>query len=203
MESCKILQERGGWYEDALTNRCTFPIGPRNTFSNLAYIIAGIAAFVLRPTLASAMFGVAMAFLGVGSALYHGYKTIWASRLDNAGMYAVFSSLVLYAIAPRHPFIGPTMALGSIICGRLLAYGANWKYLLNPLMGVFVFLSVTANILNGGYLNGIFGFALFGLAYIIWWWDKSHTLKVLLKWGHAIWHVATAVALLTLFLGIV
>lgn len=203
METCEILQKRGGWAEDQLSGRCTFPIGPRNTFSNLAYVVMGFWAFALRPSLASAVFGATMVFLGVGSALYHGYKTIWASRLDNAGMYAVFSSLVIYAIAPRHPFIGPVMALGAIVCGRLLAYGANWKYLLDPIIGVFVFLSVVANILNGSYLIGTLGFTLFGLAYGIWWLDKKKALKILPKWGHAIWHVATAVVLSALFLGII
>lgn len=203
METCNILQKRGGWWEDLLTNRCIFPIGPRNTFSNIAYVLAGFAAFALRPNLASGVFGLTMVFLGIGSALYHGYKTIWASRLDNAGMYAAFSSLVIYGMAPTHHFIGPVMALGAIISSRLLAYGANWKYLLDPIIGMFVFLSVIANLLRGGYLNAILGFVLFGLAYIVWWMDKKKTLKILPKWGHAIWHVITAVALLILFLGIV
>lgn len=199
---CEVLKQRGGWWEDLLTDRCSFPIAPVNTFSNLAYVIAGVLVFLLRPTLASGVMGGLLVFLGVGSGLYHGTKELWASRLDNAGMYSTFSALVTYTLSPTHRFIGPLMAfVGTIVAWRL-AYGSSWKTLLNPMMGVFVAISTISVALNGSLKSALLSFGLFGVAYLIWWADKRHTFWFP-RWGHGIWHVLTAIALAMLFLGVV
>lgn len=202
MEDCNTLQERGGWWEDILVNRCRFPIAPINTFTNISYIIAGALCFILKPNLASAVFAAAMIFLGIGSALYHGTKEIWASRLDNAGMYAVFSSLVTYALSPNHPYIFIVMLAMAILSARLLAYGTNWKYLLNPIMGIFVCISIAAVALNGILFSAIASLLIFLVAYFVWWMDKTRRFTLLPKWGHGLWHVLTAEAFLILFMGI-
>ncbi len=38
---CSRLRSRGGWAEDLMGDRCSFPIGPWNTWSNVAYLLAG------------------------------------------------------------------------------------------------------------------------------------------------------------------
>ena len=200
MIDCKILQERGGWWEDILTKRCTFPIAPFNTFSNLAYVLAGILIYVLKPNLASAVMALALMFLGVGSALYHGTKQGWASKLDNAGMYAVFSALVTYSLSPTNPYIGSLMAFVATIVAWRLAYQPNTKNLLNPMMGVFIAISTLSVGLNGSLKYALISFGLFGVAYIIWWTDKKHMFWVP-RLGHALWHVLTAIAMAGLFLG--
>lgn len=199
-ETCATLQERGGWWEDLVANRCWFPIGPINTYSNIAYLIAGVWAFVTKPSWASAVFGLSMAFLAVGSALYHGTKRVWASRLDNAGMYAVFAALLTYTISPTHPYIAPLMALGAIILVKTIAYTENWKYMLNPMMGLMVWLSVITVGIKGHLGEAAMGLTLFGIAYAIWWADKNKTFWFK-RWGHGLWHVLTALAVFTLFYG--
>ena len=200
MEDCKMLQQRGGWAEDLLTNRCSFPIAPINTFSNLAYIIMGVLVYVLTTNLASAVMALALTFLGVGSALYHGTKRGWASKLDNAGMYATFSALVTYTLSPTNHLIGPVMAFVATIVVWRLAYTTTNKELLDPMMGVFIAISTLSVALNGSLKYALISFSLFGIAYIIWWADKKYTFWFP-KYGHGIWHVLTAIAMALLFLG--
>ena len=198
MTDCKILQERGGWHEDQLANRCTFPIAPVNTYSNLAYVLAGLFIFSQLPNLAGFVQALAMAYLGVTSALYHGTKRGWAAKLDHSGMYAGFTALTVYVLAPTNPFIGPTMALVAPIVAWRLAYHSSWT-LLYPFMGVFVTISFLAGVLNGDPLLAATGLLTLVFAYIIWWRDKKKLFWPA-GWGHGLWHVLTATAFVALFL---
>lgn len=200
MIECKVLQERGGWWEDILTNRCIFPIAPINTFSNLAYVIIGALTYTLKPSLASAVMALAFAFLGVGSGLYHGTKRGWASKLDHAGMYAAFTSIVTYTLAPTNRFIGPLMALVAALVAWRLAYTTSTKDLLNPMMGVFIAISTLSVGLNGDLKFALISFGLFCGAYVIWWMDKSRTF-LFKHWGHGLWHIITAIAMGLLYFG--
>lgn len=202
MESCEQLRARGGWWEDLLGGRCAFPIGPVNTFSNLAYVFAGVAAAALVPSWAGVVFGAAMVFLGIGSALYHGTKRVWASRLDNAGMYAAFATLVAYAVSPAHPLVPVAMTAFGALCAWKLAYGANWKILLDPMMGIMIGVSTIAVMLNGSLRSALISLGLFMAAYGIWWMDKKRSFWFP-RWGHGLWHIITAGAMLKLFLGVI
>ena len=199
-EICKKLQARGGWWEDILANRCNFPIAPWNTFSNLAYVVAGVLAYVLNPTLAGLTMGLALTFLGVGSGLYHGYKTIQTAQLDHAGMYVAFTSLTIYNLSPTHPLIGPLMAIVASIVAWRLVYTPNWDKLLYSMVGVFIAISTLSVALNGLFWYAVMGFSTFGIAYAIWWADKKRVFP-LQRLGHAIFHVLSAGALLLLFIG--
>lgn len=199
MLDCKILQERGGWAEDQLVNRCKFPIAPVNTYSNLAYVLAGLFIFKNLPNLAGFVQALAMVYLGVASALYHGTKRGWAAKLDHSGMYVGFTALTVYTLSPTSPFIGPVMALVATIVAWRLAYHSSWE-LLYPFMGVFVAICFLAVALNGSLVLAIGSLGTFGLAYIIWWADKRKTFWPK-KWGHGLWHILTAAAFTMLFLG--
>lgn len=200
MTACPDLQARGGWWEDRLSHRCSFPIAPVNTFSNLAYIAAGVVAAVLEPTWAGIAFGAAMTFLGIGSALYHGTKRVWASHLDNAGMYAAMAALAVYAAAPAHPLVAVGMTVFGGLCAWQLAWGKNWKVYLNPMMGVLVGAACTAVALNGSIVAVGTALGLLLAAYAIWWMDLKRTFWFP-KLGHGLWHLITAGAMLRLFLG--
>lgn len=200
-ESCEILQKRGGWWEDVLSKHCTFPIGSINTFTNIAYAIAGIVVCTLLPVPPSFVMGFFLSVLAVGSGLYHGFKTIWASRLDHVGMYSVFGALTIYTISPTHRFIWALMALGGIAVATSLSYAPTWKYLLNPILGVFIAISTMAAALRGNLSFAVVSFGIFLMAYMIWWMDKKRWFWFP-KWGHGIWHVLTAIAVTLLYLGV-
>lgn len=200
-QSCEAKKARGGWWEDTFAKNCNFPIAPINTFSNVAYALVGIFIMSRVHTIPALVFGIMMIILAIGSGLYHGFKTIPTSRLDHVGMYTVFGSLVIYALSPRHPFIGPLMAIGGVVLALTLAYSSNWKKILDVIMGVCVFLSTMAVALNNSVKPAIFSFTIFLIAYGIWNLDKSRKF-FLPRWGHGLWHILTAVALGVLFLNI-
>ncbi|SRR6266496_6041891 len=193
MANCKELQKNGNWWEDQLVNRCKFPIGPRNTWSNLAYVLAAAGVWPLSKT-----FAVMLGLLGIGSGLYHGFKTQWADRLDNAGMYAAFGSLTVWMVAPRTVFAPLAMVL---LTGILI-----WRFVYTKvpdnyetiLMGAFSGISVVAVALNGSPVAALTSLVLMGVAYISWWADQQRKFPWP-KWGHAVWHLLTATAIYLLF----
>jgi predicted membrane channel-forming protein YqfA (hemolysin III family) len=74
------------------------PQQPINTYSNLAYLAAGILVHFHLKTDPSFVFAVTMTYLAIGSALYHATSTRWAGMLDVTGIYAVFSAIAVYAL---------------------------------------------------------------------------------------------------------
>lgn len=193
---CAHLRARGGWWEDAQSSRCAWPIAPINTWSNGAYILAGIVTFALRPTGASLVMALALLYLGVGSALYHGTKRGWASKLDYQGMYVTFGALTIYAGLPEQP--GTPLAMG--VAGALLAWQVRDPAALHLVLGLLLGIILTFTFLGGAGLWALAGLATFGLAYGVWWMDLQRTFW-LPRWGHGLWHVLTALALALVFHG--
>ena len=82
----------GNWWEAELrgcaAGNVPTPVEPINSYSNLAYYAGGITVFTLEGTASAAVFAAAMTFLCIGSALYHGFKTIKTAALDHAACMA-------------------------------------------------------------------------------------------------------------------
>lgn len=194
--SCDHRRARGGWWEDATLERCAFPIGPRNTWSNLAYVGAGLTLLAIGSPPATVMAG-SLVVLGIGSGLYHGYKTIWANRLDHVGMYLTFGALSVHGIAPFHPTIPYLMITTGILLAVLFSYvipGIN----LDVQMGLLLWYAGIPAFLGGHANWAVLSMAIFLLGFVAWQMDKHRLLVGL--WGHAIWHIATAVAIALMFM---
>ena len=92
----------GNWHEEELAGCSTglhrVPQQPINTYSNLAYLAAGVLVHFHLDTGPSFVFSVTMTYLAVGSALYHATSTRWAGMLDVTGIYTVFSAIAVYAV---------------------------------------------------------------------------------------------------------
>ena len=171
------------------------PVEPFNTYSNLAYLAAGWILYQITGTPTSLVLALALTLLCVGSATYHGTKTMWGARLDHAGMYAVFGALAVYGVAPLHPSIHYVMA------GVAVAGGVGFAFVvpgdLNARMGLLLgLMSIRAFLLGTPHLAGI-SLGLFVLAFGAWLLDKKTLL--LARFGHAIWHALTAGAITTMF----
>ena len=192
--TCDQLIRRGGWAEEALQPRCAFPIGPRNTWSNAAYIVV---ALILLATLGTApqtvVMAAALTALGLGSGLYHGFKTIWANRLDHVGMYMVFGALSVYGIMGRHAAAPALMVVTGVLLAGLFTY-TGIKASLDIQMGVlFYFTMLPAFVFGDPKVAGA-ALALFLLGFGAWQLDKRRSPLIGL-WGHALWHILTAPAI--------
>lgn len=193
-DDCTRRIARGGWAEDRLAHRCTAPIGPWNTASNAAYLFVGLALLHRDPSPATWAMAVALGALAVGSGIYHAVKTHWSNQMDWIGMYMTFAALTVHAIVPTStaaPWV--MMALGAVLAWR-------WAVVLNGIglniqMGTFLVLSL---------LPGFFGetpnyhaplaLALFVGSYVLWHLDRMDPSPTG-RYGHALWHVGTAVAI--------
>ncbi|HUU96488.1 MAG TPA: hypothetical protein VM487_12175, partial [Phycisphaerae bacterium] len=93
INDCVRRITRGRWWEDAICQRCTFPIGPLNTYSNVAYLLGALAVVRWDHSFAGWVMGGCLLVLAIGSFLYHGFKTIPMNDLDRAGIYLVFGAM--------------------------------------------------------------------------------------------------------------
>ena len=194
LDPCVKLQQRGGWAEDAALHRCTVPIGPRNTWSNLAYALVGVFLALHVHTSGALAMGVALVVLCLGSGYYHAVKTVTSNRFDWVGIYMVFGALTVHSIVPAST-VAPwlMLAFGAFVA----AYFTNPlnKIDLNAQLGTFLFLSLLPAFFGGGHLLlGGLALAVFLLAYALQLLDEAHSTLTGL-WGHAIWHVLSAVAI--------
>lgn len=195
---------RGGWNEAELRgcesgySATGIPVEPVNTYSNLAYLVAGWVAFRSVGGAAAAVFFAAMAFLCFGSALYHGVKTRWSARWDHGGIYAVFGGLAFLLMAGGHGWATWIMLGGAAAAGLGLA----WLLDGNLLARIALLLAlISAAVLTGGdLLRGLLSLGFFALGFTAWLIDK-HT-GLLGRLGHGLWHVLTAVACAVMFAGI-
>ncbi|MGD9525041.1 MAG: hypothetical protein AB7P61_07600 [Gemmatimonadales bacterium] len=197
MADCAHLRARGGWSEDACLGRCSFPIGPRNTWSNAAYVLAGVVVVLLDRTLAGWVMAGSLVMLGLGSGLYHGFKTLWANRLDHVGMYLTFGALAVHASAPRHPVTPWLMLVTGVALAVLLSYVIP-RVSLDLQMGMLLWFSMIPAVLLGSASLALLSFGVFLAAYLCWQLDKHRALLRL--WGHALWHILTAAAIAMMYL---
>ena len=195
---------RGGWNEGELRgcehgySETGIPVEPVNTYSNLAYLIAGWVVYRIIGDGTALVFFCAMAFLCFGSALYHGVKTRWSARWDHGGMYAVIGGLALYMIVAGHSLETRIVLYGSILCAALLAWFLDGRLLVR--IGLLVALIFVGVMTRGDVTLGYYSLGFFVLAMVVWSVDKNTTK--LGRFGHGIWHLFTAVALAIMFAAI-
>jgi hypothetical protein len=192
---------RGDWAEGRLRG-CEsglavtgIPVEPRNTFSSLAYIVAGWVVASRFGNLAAAVLGASLTLLCVGSAMYHGTKAMWAARMDHAGMYAVFGSLAIYCVGPAHPALPYVMLAGAVVFA--IGFAMVLPGDINARMGLLLALMSIRGFLLGRTLLSALSLGIFAAAFISWLIDRRTTM--LGRFGHAIWHVCTAAAIGLMF----
>jgi len=200
--NCSDKQQEGGWWEDQLANRCSFPIAPVNTFTNIAYMLAGAYVMWNNKAWGAAVECVMLVLLGIGSGVYHGFKTHFAGACDDAGMFLVFGAMTVYAYAPASEYTPFAMIVGG---GSL----AIWRFLseepatyLHVLLGVFIGGATMAGTLHGHPLQALGGLALLALGYFGCWQPDQARHFPLPRWGHGLWHILTAAGIAVLFLSL-
>lgn len=222
LEPADITDYRGcdGWAEAELhgcrNGLLYIPQQPISTYSSLAYLIAGLAVAVGVNTPASFVFMFTMAYLCIGSMLYHGLASRWAGHLDDSAMYATFAGLASYAMFGWFYGVVGVMLPVAVFAGYLLQYvrPGDQNRRIGILLGVTYLVVTLWNVIEFDLASVQFliaSAAAFALAYGTWllgrmrhaldgpWW--SHLL-IFKRWGHGFWHVFTATAIALLFLAV-
>ena len=194
-EECYHRRCRGKWYEDEYLGRCKFPLGPRNTWSNAAYFLAALVVLIGDFSANGLVMALSLTALGAGSALYHGFKTLWANKLDRVGMYLTFGALVIHGHQPD-PSLWIAMLATGVLMSVLLVYIIPTS-LLDLQMGILLWLSGVPAILKGFPQGALISLGLFVIGYAAW--QCDHRRKFVGLWGHAIWHILTAFAIALMY----
>lgn len=184
------------WGEHRILQRLRPPYEPRNVVSNLAYgLVGGWIALQFQDS-ASATFAVALFVLMTGSALYHGYRDAEgdANSTDWSGMVAVFA--VLGGLAWGLPWwVAAALALAMIAVNqRWLRYQTHRDWVL----GLGLVLASLPPALGQHWAVLGASWACFAVAYLFWTLDRSASIPIG-RWGHAFWHILTAIAFGLLF----
>ncbi len=213
----KVSQYRtcaGGWWEAEL-NQCAsglamVPQQPVNTYTNVLYLTGGLFLVFYLNTLTSYVFFIASFYLCTGSALYHSTSTRWGGSLDVSAMYAVFSSLTVYAASTLIGLEDSLVALIMFVVAVLIGWLLRYKYKGNMVLKIGIFILLIYSFLiwsmvqhNMSLFNVylISSFVLYVIAFIIWILDKKRIFPIK-RWGHGLWHIFTAVAISMLFYAI-
>lgn len=187
------LIRRGGWTEDVFLMRMKPPFGPRNMWSNLAYGMVGIGLAFIYQDLSSSAMALSLILLMTGSALYHGYKTLYANHMDWLGMYAVFGALAAHGFAPEEDWISWIMLGAGAVLGWIYAEKMHWVSM-DWHMGALLVVASVGPVLERHWPLLAISWGLFIIAFTIWHLDKAHH-KLVGLWGHALWHILTAIAI--------
>jgi hypothetical protein len=166
----------------------------RNTWTNLAYLIAGSWCATQGPT--GVAMAVAFTVLGLGSGWYHATADMAGQQLDRIGMHLCFAAMVVCGLAPFHP--ATPYAMLAIGAGFGWAFVVREYVSLDACMALYLVLALASGLLRGNVTEVAYSFTAFGLAYTCWHLDHR-TERPFGLWGHAVWHVLTALAMALLF----
>jgi hypothetical protein len=172
-------------------------IGPRNTISNLGYAAVGTYCAWRFQDASSAALAVALWVLATGSALYHAQKTRLANRLDWVGMYAVCGAIIAHGFLPTVPWVSWAILVGAgagiAFYGHQRWMQADWHILAAMILGS------VGPLMRGMTLSVLAAWGLFAVGYVAWHLDRRRSPLVGV-WGHALWHLMTALAIGQMYL---
>jgi predicted membrane channel-forming protein YqfA (hemolysin III family) len=208
----------GNWHEEELADCKTglhkVPQQPINTYSNLAYLAAGVLVHFHLDTNPSFVFAVTMTYLAIGSALYHATSTRWAGMLDVTGIYTVYTAIAVYAVATL--FMGQwtyTPVVMFVVAGVLATVlsrvgkpkkprpaerksGDRMRKVIAISLGT-AYVCVLIRMARTGDWDDwqplVGSLVAFVIAYASWGLDRKRKFPIT-PWGHGVWHVLTAVA---------
>lgn len=199
---------------------------PANTFSNLAFVFAGLvvifraradargklgpANLITREPAYAWAYGIAMLVTGLGSVYYHASLTFLGQFFDVMGMYLLGGFIVLYG-AQRMTKLSGSRFLALYIVLNVLLCIALWyvpvfrRWLFAALIVGALVIEIYARKLPGGKRDMRYFWAALGLLAVsfgIWNLDIRHIVCVpeSLVQGHAVWHLLDAASAFCLYL---
>jgi hypothetical protein len=167
---------------------------PANTWSSLAFVIAGAAILLRARNIQSRILGAILIFLGIGSAYYHATLTFTWQFIDVLGMYLVATLLLFHAIDRRAKISPANLGAMYVATNILLASILYWiPFVRRAVFGVIVVLFIVLERTHARKLMRAVG--ILALAFVIWVLDYYRIAcdASSLIQGHAFWHVLGAV----------
>lgn len=105
---------------------------PQNTWSNLAFVVAGALLGATCRARMARMLGMTLIAVGVGSFLYHASASTTLRQLDVGAMYWLFVVAAIYLVALLVPLLRPNIeknaigfATGALVLAGLLTVSRN------------------------------------------------------------------------------
>lgn len=194
---------------------CSWVTTPANTWSNIAFLLAGAALWRQEPPrsgTAAGLFGPIALAIGVFSGLYHASSIFALQVLDNAAMF-LFACLLLCLNLRR---LG-ALSSGAVLPLYLGLVGASIALMfVFPALGlptqaifaaqIFAVLGTELRLLRSGGVETDYAFlvgaaAVFTASFALWILDQRRILcdpSNHIIQGHAVWHVGCAVCLILL-----
>jgi hypothetical protein len=199
---------------------------PIDAYSNVFYLIAGVAIFwyllltrrvrtkhaaqTELPRDVLFLFGFAAIAVGIGSFLYHAGFTFFGMELDDDAMYLVGSFTLFFGYAHLHPITLKQFLILFFILNLFLEILIFFYPVVRGLMfGVLVLATLLVDrmaIRQGRMKNQsnylLWGIELFFLAYFFWALDDLRIVCYPTSsfQGHSVWHFLTAIVVFVLFL---
>jgi MFS family permease len=183
-----------GWGEAIAAPRPRFPRELRNTLSNTAYLVA--AAWCATQGPVGWAMTIALVVLAIGSGSWHGTQQAWAQTLDRFGMHMVFAGLAICGVAPATWWAPWLMLAGGALAGYLLCVRSYVS--LTGSMAAYLVVAIVSAIVRSNGVALSYSLTAFAIAYGCWHLDHR-TERPFGVWGHAVWHIITALAIALLF----
>lgn len=107
---------------------------PENSWSNLAYLLAGVLVLLRARSLMGILFGVNLCLLAITSGLYHATLTHTTQVLDVVWVYAALFALIVYGsyvISRQNDFGVPTwawIAISAVLTVLAICIRAWWVW---------------------------------------------------------------------------
>ena len=200
---------------------------PANAWSSLAFVVVAIAVIArvradrAAPAAAPhngmttgmawpAVYVVALALTGIGSAFFHASLTFVGQFFDVLGMYLIGTFIVLYNVGRLRPLsgaatVGGYVAVNVVLATLLIEVPELRRYLFAALLITAIVLELTIRARRTILIEARYfwwALTLIAAAFAIWtlditgvWCDPASLLQ-----GHAVWHVLGAGATWSLYL---
>jgi predicted membrane channel-forming protein YqfA (hemolysin III family) len=200
---------KGEFWESKLNNCASglksVPQQPINTYTNIVYLTGGLFLMFELNNLPTYIFFLATLYLFAASSLFHATSTGWGGHLDVSAMYALFSTMLIYAASSLIMLDESVVALAMFIAASLSGYllvRKYYKYIIPVLvLLVYIFLILSKLQNNTSPLMDTFmiiSFVLYLMGVASWILDKKGWFP-LKRWGHAFWHFFSASAIFLLY----
>ncbi len=206
-----VNEERCGEYCEYKTDCLTIiqtqqlvriPAQPVNTWSNIAFLIAGFFVFRGRKTVVGTWFALSCVVLGLGSGAFHSFMSNGGHFWDLVGMFLVFNFLAVYSMFVTHKL--KNYVLSVVISAVLSLLTALFitdlsSTLIIGVAGITLLVHLALAAINGRVTWKKAGLTIlpFAVAFVFRQMDVADILcnPQSFYQGHAVWHVLAAVGI--------